>query len=67
MEKEAISALKFDGQGLIPAVVQDWRDGTVLMVRLEDGAEILVRRNGGGWPRQRSHSTWRWRITRSRR
>lgn len=22
----------FDGQGLIPAVVQDWRDGTVLMV-----------------------------------
>jgi Anaphase-promoting complex subunit 4 WD40 domain len=22
-------------------------DGTVLMVRLEDGAEILVRRNGG--------------------
>jgi WD40 repeat protein len=23
-------------------------DGTVLMVRLEDGAEILVRRNGGG-------------------
>lgn len=25
-------ALKFDGQGLIPAVVQDWLDGTVLMV-----------------------------------
>ena len=24
--------VKFDGQGLIPAVVQDWRDGTVLMV-----------------------------------
>ena len=24
--------LKFDAQGLIPAVVQDWRDGTVLMV-----------------------------------
>lgn len=26
------SHLKFDEQGLIPAVVQDWRDGTVLMV-----------------------------------
>lgn len=26
------SQLKFDGQGLIPAVVQDWRDGTVLML-----------------------------------
>lgn len=26
------SQLKFDGSGLIPAVVQDWRDGTVLMV-----------------------------------
>ncbi len=32
MEKAAISALKFDDQGLIPAVLQDWRDGTVLMV-----------------------------------
>ncbi len=24
--------LQFDAQGLIPAIVQDWRDGTVLMV-----------------------------------
>jgi phosphoribosyl-AMP cyclohydrolase / phosphoribosyl-ATP pyrophosphohydrolase len=32
MEKAVISALKFDDQGLIPAVLQDWRDGTVLMV-----------------------------------
>ena len=24
--------LSFDSQGLIPAVIQDWRDGTVLMV-----------------------------------
>ena len=23
---------KFDGQGLIPAIVQDWLDGTVLML-----------------------------------
>ncbi len=27
-----LNQLKFDGQGLIPAVVQDWRDGSVLMV-----------------------------------
>lgn len=27
-----LSRLRFDEQGLIPAVVQDWRDGTVLMV-----------------------------------
>lgn len=27
-----LTRLKFDAQGLIPAVVQDWRDGTVLMV-----------------------------------
>ncbi len=27
-----IERLKFDAQGLIPAVVQDWQDGTVLMV-----------------------------------
>lgn len=26
------SQVRFDEQGLIPAVVQDWRDGTVLMV-----------------------------------
>jgi len=26
------SRLKFDAQGLIPAIVQDWRDGTVLML-----------------------------------
>jgi phosphoribosyl-ATP pyrophosphohydrolase/phosphoribosyl-AMP cyclohydrolase len=32
METTAISSLKFDDQGLIPAVLQDWRDGTVLMV-----------------------------------
>lgn len=27
-----LSKLTFDAQGLIPAVVQDWRDGTVLMI-----------------------------------
>ena len=29
---DGAQAFKFDGQGLIPAVVQDWLDGTVLMV-----------------------------------
>lgn len=32
MDADAIAALKFDEQGLIPAILQDWRDGTVLMV-----------------------------------
>ena len=32
MDRAAIDALKFDEHGLIPAVIQDWRDGTVLMV-----------------------------------
>jgi phosphoribosyl-AMP cyclohydrolase / phosphoribosyl-ATP pyrophosphohydrolase len=32
MERAAISALKYDEHGLIPAILQDWRDGTVLMV-----------------------------------
>ena len=32
MDNAAISALKFDEKGLIPAILQDWRDGTVLMV-----------------------------------
>ena len=32
MDRAAITALKFDERGLIPAIVQDWRDGTVLMV-----------------------------------
>src|SRR5438094_7282535 len=32
MDRAAMDALKFDEHGLIPAVLQDWRDGTVLMV-----------------------------------
>lgn len=32
MDASAIAALKFDDKGLIPAILQDWRDGTVLMV-----------------------------------
>jgi phosphoribosyl-ATP pyrophosphohydrolase/phosphoribosyl-AMP cyclohydrolase len=32
MERATFAALKFDERGLIPAILQDWRDGTVLMV-----------------------------------
>ena len=32
MDRAALDALKFDEHGLIPAILQDWRDGTVLMV-----------------------------------
>jgi phosphoribosyl-ATP pyrophosphohydrolase/phosphoribosyl-AMP cyclohydrolase len=32
MDRAAIETLKFDKDGLIPAVLQDWRDGSVLMV-----------------------------------
>ena len=34
------SQLKFDANGLIPAVVQDWRDGTVLMVGFMNRAAL---------------------------
>lgn len=36
-----LSTLTFDGQGLIPAVVQDWRDGTVLMVAFMNKEALL--------------------------
>ena len=32
MTLSATGELKFDEQGLLPAVIQDWRDGTVLML-----------------------------------
>jgi len=32
MDRAAIAALKFDERGLIPVVLQDWRDGSILMV-----------------------------------
>lgn len=32
IQPAVLKGLKFDEQGLIPAVLQDWRDGTVLMV-----------------------------------
>lgn len=32
--------IQFDEQGLVPAVVQDWRDGTVLMVGFMNGEAL---------------------------
>ncbi|HKN85532.1 MAG TPA: bifunctional phosphoribosyl-AMP cyclohydrolase/phosphoribosyl-ATP diphosphatase HisIE [Nitrospiraceae bacterium] len=32
--------IRFDEQGLVPAVVQDWRDGTVLMVGFMNGEAL---------------------------
>ena len=34
------SQIRFDEQGLVPAVVQDWRDGTVLMVGFMNGEAL---------------------------
>jgi len=49
--------LKFDGQGLLPAVVQDWLDGTVLMVgymNQEAIAKTLAIKTVHFWSRSRS-------------
>ena len=35
MDDAAVSALKFDEKGLIPAVLQDWRDGMLEGPNLE--------------------------------
>ena len=34
-------SLTFDGQGLMPAVIQDWLDGTVLMVGYMNGDALM--------------------------
>ena len=52
-----IDDLKFDANGLIPAVVQDWKDGTVLMVAYMNRASLLktVRtKKATFWSRSRS-------------
>ncbi len=51
------SQLRFDEQGLIPAVVQDWRDGTVLMVgymNREALERTLATRSVHFWSRSRN-------------
>lgn len=51
------AGLKFDNQGLLPAVVQDWLDGTVLMVgymNQEAIANTLVTKTVHFWSRSRN-------------
>jgi phosphoribosyl-ATP pyrophosphohydrolase/phosphoribosyl-AMP cyclohydrolase len=48
--------LKFDEQGLIPTVVQDWRDGTVLMVAFMNNEALqktLATKSVHFWSRSR--------------
>ncbi|HRB81836.1 MAG TPA: bifunctional phosphoribosyl-AMP cyclohydrolase/phosphoribosyl-ATP diphosphatase HisIE, partial [Nitrospira sp.] len=55
MSKES-RTMTFDGQGLIPAVIQDWLDGTVLMVgymNQEAIAKTLQTRSVHFWSRSR--------------
>jgi phosphoribosyl-AMP cyclohydrolase / phosphoribosyl-ATP pyrophosphohydrolase len=49
--------LKFDGQGLLPAIVQDWLDGTVLMLgymNQEAMAKTLATQRVHFWSRSRN-------------
>ena len=53
-------SITFDGQGLIPAVIQDWLDGTVLMVGYMNQQAVvktLQTRSVHFWSRSR-HKLW---------
>lgn len=54
--KKILSKVKFDKKGLIPAVIQDYRDKTVLMVAYmnrEALRKTLLNRNTWFWSRKR--------------
>jgi phosphoribosyl-ATP pyrophosphohydrolase/phosphoribosyl-AMP cyclohydrolase len=58
MDQTAKSDFKFDGQGLLPAVIQDWLDGTVLMLgymNQEAIAKTLATKSVHFWSRSRKH------------
>ncbi len=60
MKQAQIDQLKFDQQGLLPAVVQDWLDGTVLMLGYmneEALAKTVATRTVHFWSRSR-HKLW---------
>lgn len=60
MKQAQIDQLKFDQQGLLPAVVQDWLDGTVLMLGYmneEALAKTVASRTVHFWSRSR-HKLW---------
>lgn len=57
MNQVESTGLKFDTQGLLPAVVQDWLDGTVLMVgymNQEAIAKTLASKTVHFWSRSRN-------------
>lgn len=57
MSQTRADQLKFDQQGLLPAVVQDWLDGTVLMLgymNQEALAKTVATRNVHFWSRSRN-------------
>lgn len=57
MNQAQIDQLKFDQQGLLPAVVQDWLDGTVLMLgymNQEALARTVAARTVHFWSRSRN-------------
>jgi len=57
MNQGSADQLKFDGQGLLPAVIQDWLDGTVLMLgymNQEALAKTVTTRRVHFWSRSRN-------------
>ena len=57
MGQGSTEQLKFDGQGLLPAVIQDWLDGTVLMLgymNQEALAKTIATKRMHFWSRSRN-------------
>ncbi|MCS6897861.1 MAG: phosphoribosyl-AMP cyclohydrolase, partial [Nitrospira sp.] len=57
MSDELSQRIKFDEQGLLPAIVQDWADGSVLMLgymNQEAVAKTLATRSVHFWSRSRN-------------
>jgi phosphoribosyl-AMP cyclohydrolase / phosphoribosyl-ATP pyrophosphohydrolase len=57
MSQKQATPFKFDQQGLLPAVVQDWLDGSVLMLgymNQEAIAKTLATRRVHFWSRSRN-------------
>ncbi len=57
MSQGSADQLKFDGEGLLPAVIQDWLDGTVLMLgymNQEALAKTVATKRVHFWSRSRS-------------
>ena len=57
MSQVEVDRLKFDQQGLLPAIVQDWLDGTVLMLgymNQEAISKTVVSKTVHFWSRSRN-------------